>query len=199
MKIYCLGDSLTFGFGVKPSSRWANLVAAETGIEMINRGISGDTAVGMLSRLGGIISEIKEAHGEPQLVFVMGGYNDYFYSGSFDTARSSIGAIIHQLLSSGIDVLAGIPAQISSADIPENWSSLIDYRAGSAETDEYCSWLENYCRAFAVPFIDFRPCLQDSSGKLNEDLLLDGLHPNTRGHRLMADRFIQSLKEINIL
>lgn len=188
MKIYCLGDSLTYGFGVRPSARWTKLVADETGIEMINMGMNGDTAVGMLSRLGDIIREIKASSSAEQLVFVMGGYNDFFYSGSFETARSSIGAIIHQLLSNGINVVVGIPTPISTDDIPGNWSGLIDCRTGSEETDGYCRWLKQYCNAFGVPFIDLSDCL-------NGDMLLDGLHPNTQGQRLIAERFIQSLHE----
>ena len=51
MKLICIGDSLTFGYGVRPSQRWTRLCAQETGWEIVNEGISGDTTGGMLVRL----------------------------------------------------------------------------------------------------------------------------------------------------
>lgn len=51
MKLICIGDSLTFGYGVRPSRRWTRLCAQETGWEIVNEGISGDTTGGMLVRL----------------------------------------------------------------------------------------------------------------------------------------------------
>ena len=51
MKLICIGDSLTFGYGVRPFQRWTRLCAQETGWEIVNEGISGDTTGGMLVRL----------------------------------------------------------------------------------------------------------------------------------------------------
>ena len=39
MKLICIGDSLTFGYGVRPSQRWTRLCAQETGWEIVNEGI----------------------------------------------------------------------------------------------------------------------------------------------------------------
>ncbi|MCD8140286.1 MAG: hypothetical protein LUE17_11010 [Planctomycetaceae bacterium] len=48
MKILCLGDSLTFGTGVTRSNAWTTLVHKQTGYEVVNRGVPGDTTGGML-------------------------------------------------------------------------------------------------------------------------------------------------------
>ena len=51
MKIICMGDSITYGHGLSHlSQRWTDLVAARTGHALVNRGVSGDTTGGMLSR-----------------------------------------------------------------------------------------------------------------------------------------------------
>lgn len=50
MKIVCLGDSLTYGFGVSRSNSWTNIVNEETRLEIVNKGINGDTTSGMLAR-----------------------------------------------------------------------------------------------------------------------------------------------------
>ena len=61
MKLICIGDSLTFGYGVHLSQRWTQLCAQETGWELVNEGINGDTTGGMLARMqGGVLAELRE-------------------------------------------------------------------------------------------------------------------------------------------
>ena len=59
MKLICIGDSLTFGYGVRPSQRWTRLCAQETGWEIVNEGISGDTTGGMLVRLRALLAALE--------------------------------------------------------------------------------------------------------------------------------------------
>ena len=47
MDLICLGDSLTFGLGVRRGRCWTALFAEESGWNVSNRGISGDTTSGM--------------------------------------------------------------------------------------------------------------------------------------------------------
>ena len=51
MKICCLGDSLTAGYGVRPENCWVSLLNHRTSYTWINCGIPGDTSLGMLTRL----------------------------------------------------------------------------------------------------------------------------------------------------
>ena len=61
MRLICIGDSLTFGYGVHLSQRWTRLCAQETGWELVNEGINGDTTGGMLARMqGGVLAELRE-------------------------------------------------------------------------------------------------------------------------------------------
>ena len=72
MKIVCLGDSLTYGFGVSRSNSWTNIVNKETRLEIVNKGINGDTTSGMLARFNEDV--VKNS---PDIVFIMGGTNDF--------------------------------------------------------------------------------------------------------------------------
>ena len=72
MKLICIGDSLTFGYGVRPSQRWTRLCAQETGWEIVNEGISGDTTGGMLVRLRALLAE-RDICVQRPLVLLMGG------------------------------------------------------------------------------------------------------------------------------
>ena len=94
MKLICIGDSLTFGYGVRPSQRWTRLCAQETGWEIVNEGISGDTTGGMLVRLRALLAE-RDICVQRPLVLLMGGANDIFFSGTDTGARANMGAMLN--------------------------------------------------------------------------------------------------------
>ena len=50
MKIICIGDSLTFGYGVWRNDCWVTLISRSTGLRTLNRGVNGDTSAYMLQR-----------------------------------------------------------------------------------------------------------------------------------------------------
>ena len=75
MKLICIGDSFTRGFGVKKKESWVSQISIENA-DVINMGINGDTTSGMLARFtNDVILE------KPNYVLITGGTND-FISGS---------------------------------------------------------------------------------------------------------------------
>ena len=129
-KLICIGDSLTFGYGVHLSQRWTRLCAQETGWELVNEGINGDTTGGMLARMqGGVLAELREGGlgADRPYVLLMGGSNDVFYSGSDAAARGNMGAMIHKLFSVGVLPVVGIPLP---ADAPHAPRSILKRRSG---------------------------------------------------------------------
>ncbi|MBR3474123.1 MAG: GDSL family lipase [Oscillospiraceae bacterium] len=181
-KLYCLGDSLTFGYGVSPRERWLTLASERSGWQLMNRGVCGDTTGGMLVRLRELLTAVRK----PQAVMLMGGANDIFYSGSEQGARANMGAMIQQLLTAGVLPLAAIPMPIVPDWHPEEWGAVVDFRQADTLLKRYGDWLAAYCRVFHVKTVDFRPLFLDEEGSIRRDLYLDGLHPNPEGHRQMA-------------
>ena len=110
MELYCLGDSLTFGYGVKPAQRWIALASGE-GWTLHNHGVCGDTTGGMLVRLHtGLLPLLRREGGA---VLLCGGDNDIFYSGCASAAKGNMGAMVHQLLGLGVrPILAEIQALV---------------------------------------------------------------------------------------
>ena len=51
MELICLGDSLTYGYGVRSAQRWSTLVGQGLQCEVTKLGICGDPTGGMLVRL----------------------------------------------------------------------------------------------------------------------------------------------------
>lgn len=132
MRLICIGDSLTFGYGVHLSQRWTQLCAQETGWELVNEGINGDTTGGMLARMqGGVLAELREGGlgADRPYVLLMGGSNDVFYSGSDAAARGNMGAMIHQLFSVGVLPMVGIPLPADAPHAPRAWAAAVDFEA----------------------------------------------------------------------
>ncbi|MFR5846253.1 MAG: lipoate--protein ligase [Oscillospiraceae bacterium] len=180
MKLICIGDSLTFGYGVRPSQRWTRLCAQETGWEIVNEGISGDTTGGMLVRLRTLLAE-RDICVQRPLMLLMGGANDIFFSGTDTGARANMGAMLNQLLSLGVHTMIGIPMPICAENAPPAWAAVVDFRSAERQLEQYCAWLRRFSKCFGAECIDFRADFFDPNGRLKRELLLDGSAPDAGG------------------
>ena len=127
-KLICLGDSLTFGLRVPHSQAWPRLVARETGMEVLNLGISGDTTGGMLARLQTLTGGGPVAPDAMPVLVIMGGSNDIFYAGTDAVAKANIGAMIHQAMAAHMLPLVGIPLPGTGAWTGALVATLLDIR-----------------------------------------------------------------------
>ena len=176
MKIYCLGDSLTAGYGVSPQKNWVSLLHSRGNNQWINGGISGDTAPGMLTRLQTHVLPQK-----PDLVIWMGGFNDILLTGSSDLAKSCTMAFINHCAAAGVRPVIGIPFPLK--DVADPWCRLCDWASCRPVLEEYIDWLNRFCEAAQLRRVDFR----DSADLLQPD----GMHPTEEGHRKMAEAVIR--------
>jgi lysophospholipase L1-like esterase len=189
VKIVCLGDSLTYGFGVSRRNTWVSLAAERTGMELINCGINGDTTGGMLARLR---DEVR-AH-SPGGVLVMGGSNDIFVSGGAESAKANMSALSHQVIALGAVPLIGTPPPLDAENIRRDWASLSDAERAQRTGDTYAEWLRLFAGVFDIPVIDFRAAFEAvADAERRRALYIDGLHPTPEGHRLMADVLCRKL------
>jgi len=192
--LYCLGDSLTYGLGVRVSQKWTTLAAAG-GLRVVNMGVSGDTTAGMLARLQTLTAQ-PVYHLPPEerpFVLLLGGTNDIFFSGSDTAARSCMAAMVHQLSAAGYRPLVGIPLPIVAEAAPQKWAELADFAAAEETLAAYCQWLLRFCAAFDIPTVDFRKDYVNQDGTVCRELFADGLHPNPEGHKRMAQRLLEAL------
>lgn len=191
MKVVCLGDSLTYGYGVPRRDCWVRLAADRTGHQTVNRGINGDTTGGMLARL-----ERDVFHEKPDFLFLMGGANDIILTGSDLQARANMGAMVHQASGRRLRVAVGLPTPIYPELIPPAWRALTDFEVLLPVFTAYSNWLMHFCRIFSVKTVNFStPAFAPPQGKA---LSLDGLHPNAAGHRLMAEAFCSILPPLRL-
>ncbi len=189
VNLICLGDSLTYGLGVRTNQKWTTLAASDT-LHITNLGVSGDTTGGMLARLQILLQEPVT---QLPMVLVMGGTNDIFFSGDATAARGNLAAMVHQLSAAGCRPLVGIPLPICPQDAPQKWAKLANFETAAQLLEDYCAWLKLFCHTFDVPTVDFRSDYVNQDGSVRRELFADGLHPNAQGHALMARRLREVL------
>lgn len=203
MKIVCLGDSITNGLGVTAKNRWVSLVDEETDYDFVNKGLNGDTTSGMLSRFNEHV--IKE---QTDAVLIMGGLNDIIISESIvEYCKTNIFAMIHHARHANIMPVLGIEPASFPADgeetairppIKGEWKILFDPVRVCEQHKNLSEWIQMIGQVFQVPVLDFQSYFHreiKNSGEPYSEYFLDGLHPNRKGHRLMADAVHNFLRQ----
>ncbi|MDR0465914.1 MAG: GDSL-type esterase/lipase family protein [Deltaproteobacteria bacterium] len=185
MNIACLGDSLTYGSGVRREETWVFLAGKELAphVMLHNHGLSGDTTAGMLKRLHADVLPLR-----PDAVLLMGGFNDIAYEGSTTPARANIPIMARIVAEQGAVPLICIPPPYIPSP-REEWGSPNNLIKAATEYNRYADWLRDLCASSNYRTVDFRACFEER-GKLDktppDGYFLDGLHYNAKGHQVLA-------------
>lgn len=178
----CIGDSLTYGLGIPVRENWAALVGRALSWEVVNKGVNGDTSGGMLARLHrDVLTQ------QPDVVFVMGGANDFIMGCDVSIVKANLMAIIHQLRAMKIKVVVGAQPGCDAANVRWDWACLADFWGVAQKLESMARWLEDFCRVFQIPLIPLYDAFAKAVDGMEADYFIDGIHPNKKGHRLMAD------------
>jgi lysophospholipase L1-like esterase len=188
MKIVCIGDSLTNGFGVRRTKTWTYMTEQKLGMEIINEGINGDTTGGMLGRFCGSVFSQR-----PDAVFIMGGTNDLIAGADLGTVKANIMSMVHQSIGKIVEPILGIPPMVDLKNIREDWAEFTDFNDIAEKLVEYKKWLIKFGRLFNLKVIDFS--FEGMDYEKFKTLYLDGIHLNEKGQEEMADIFYRSIKE----
>ncbi len=166
--IVAFGDSLTRGYGTPPGKNFVTFLSEYTGIPIINSGKSGDTTSDALIRL----KEDVLDH-DPDIVIVALGGNDYFVGNGTEVVRANLTTIIRRIKREGVKViLIG-----GGREFDPEYEFIFDRLAKEEGVDGYVPNLTNI-------FL-FR-----------KDLLFDDVHPNERGHQIIANRVLPVLESV---
>ena len=192
MKIICMGDSITFGYGLADlSQRWTDLVAAHTGHILVNHGVSGDTTSGMLARC-----QNQVFAQEADAMVLLGGINDINITGEYRPVCANVVAITRQAMDLGLPIILGLPLPIAPEDMQAfGWDTFQDPVRSQALCQQYAQWVAGFAANKDLPLADFRSPFLLPDGSVRRELFQDGLHPTAEGHTLMADALCQVLEE----
>jgi len=174
--ILMLGDSLTEGPGLKKSQAYPFLVEQKlrtqgfSSIKVINAGVIGSTSASALSRLKWYLRS------NPDILLLALGANDGLRGLSTVQMKHNLAKTIELAVSKGIQVV------LAGMKMPPNY--------GAEYTREFERVFDQLAKEYKVVFIPF--LLEGVAGdpKLH---LPDGLHPNERGHQIIAGLVYKTL------
>ena len=177
-----IGDSLTFGYGIKKEDCWVSKIKKSSDFNVINKGINGNTTTDMLVRFNKDVLSYN-----PTKAFIMGGTNDLLCNRHIISIVENIELMVRDLISNNIDCLVGIPPDIIIGDAYKFFMQSSTYDYCKTSLPILREKLVNLCNKYNCDYIDFYTL---TNCNLNNNIYLDGIHLNTNGQNLMYEEFI---------
>jgi len=183
-KLVCFGDSLTYGYGVRPGKVWHQILKDTLGIRVLNRGRNGDSLLGMQMRLSG---DVLESLGDT--CFFMAGTNDLMMGKPFEEVFDQVISIKEKISKSGIKtiILTPPPGIAEMAEI--SWDSYPDYNKFNKSIEELSHL---YQKDNPKEFIDIYHGFMSLPNNERKSLYLDGVHLNEEGNAYLAKILIKN-------
>lgn len=175
--VLAFGDSVTYGVGAKRGEDYPTLLARDTGWQVINARISGDTAQRAVNRIGPLL----ERH-QPSLVIVELGGNDFLRKQPESQVKEHLRSILRTCQTFGVPTaLVSVPRlSLLRAGLGSLSDSAI-YEELAAEED-----------VLLIPDV-FSQILSD------ESLLADRIHPNSNGYKFLSAGILQALQTAGLV
>ena len=166
--IVAFGDSLVEGRGATPGRDFVSVLARRLGAKIVNAGRSGDTTAAALARLD---SDVLAR--DPKVVIVLLGGNDFLRRVPVEQTFANLQKIVDRIRRRGAAViLVGVSVGLLS--------------------DPYASEYTAVARRNAAGLV---PDILDGIMGNNE-LMADSIHPNDRGHAIMAERIEAMVRDV---
>lgn len=174
--IIAFGDSLVSGFNISAGDTFPAILSEDIDYDVINKGAEGDTTATALARVRDDVSNLK-----PDIVIILLGGND-FLSGNFTRIQTfnNLKSIVEILQEENISIIL---LEVDNGLFPFN--VVADYDLLARDTDVL--YMPNALSGILGSFSN----------------TVDFVHPNEKGHRIIADRtlpfLLQALADKNLL
>ncbi len=169
--IIFFGDSITAGYGIPIEQAFTSLIQeridkSDLNYRVINAGLSGETSAGGLNRIDWILRS------KPQIFFLELGGNDGLRGLSLKETEDNLKVMINKIRTAN----AKADIFLCGMQIPPN--------LGQDYTSQFKTLYADVAKEMNVKLIPF--LLEGVGGdpKLN---LSDGIHPNPKGHAIVAE------------
>ncbi|MGE1062364.1 GDSL-type esterase/lipase family protein [Megasphaera paucivorans] len=188
MKLVCVGDSLTYGYGVPSPCSWISLLREWSGWHIINSGSCGETTAEMRRRFSRNIVMM------PDLIFIMGGSNDILLNVSLHEIEENILAMIISAHMANMRVILGTPPRTKMESSVFGWQKRDDVGRHNEMLTMYRQWIITQSEKAGIPYVDFYEALQ-AADEQDIQVYVDGIHPNIAGYKILAQTAWNILKD----
>jgi len=142
----------------------------------INRGISGETTSQMLVRFQSDVITLR-----PKVVVILGGINDLAGNArprTLQTIEQNLASMVTLARDNGINVVLASLLPVRAYDTAKD--------SRPDQIRRLNEWIKQYATEHEVTYLDYYSAMADEKGFLKDALSNDGLHPNSRGYKIMA-------------
>ncbi len=177
-QVVFFGDSITELLNV---SDWYGEYSIKSGLELYNRGIGGDTTLGLYKRAGENVTCIK-----PKAVVLLIGTNDLGMGFDTEFLETNMESILQLFKKECPDCKV-----ILEAIYP-----VIEGRAGKRKNKDILEANRKYkalAEKYGAEFIDLTEKLSDEKGNLKLECTYDGLHLSARGYEITTKEIVKLL------
>ena len=176
-KLIILGDSLTEGYGVSQEAAFPTLLqkkfqADKSAWVIQASGSSGSTSASTLSRLKWLAKD------KPTAILILMGSNDGLRGLKPEETEKNLAAAIQWGQSQKIKLIIG------QLRVPPNYGQDYDKK--------FSAVYPRLAKKFKIPLAPFLLNYVAGDPKLNQP---DGIHPNEKGHEIIAENMYQYLKK----
>ena len=178
--ILFFGDSITAGFGVGPDQAFPAVIqqkidSLEWNFEVVNGGLSGETSAGGLRRIDWILRS------RPSVFVLELGGNDGLRGIDLDSTVENLEAIIKKVKNR----YPGTKILLAGMQVPPNLGP------------EYTTRFQNmYPRLAEENDVIYIPFILEGVGGESQFMQADGIHPNEKGHQIVARNIWERLKPV---
>lgn len=178
--ILIFGDSIAAGYGLEPSQAFPAIIqqkidSAGLNYEVINGGLSGETSAGGLRRIDWVLQRKVDI-----MILELGG-NDGLRGIDLSSTRQNLQNIINKALAKNPEM----KIIIAGMQVPPNLG--VDY------TREFQDLYPSLAEENNLPLI---PMILDEVGGYDEYMQPDQIHPNAKGHEIVAQTIWEMLYPI---
>ncbi len=177
--IVVLGDSISAAYGINVNKGWVALlqekiIHAKQSHRIFNESISGDTTAGGLARLDKILADYK-----PNILLLELGANDGLRGLSPLAMKNNLAQIIRRTEKTGATVL------LLGMRIPPNY--------GKRYVDMFYQVYPELAKKMNITLVPF---ILEDVALVKELMQKDGLHPNDKAQKIIADKIWEYLEPV---
>lgn len=164
--IICIGDSLTFGYGVHQNKSWVSLLKENCNHNVINKGVNGDTSTGILSRFDRDVLKYNT-----KICIIMCGTNDLLCGREVNSIIDNINIMIKDCLYNDIIPIIISPPRILDKLAKKLWESSLNYNYINEKLNLFNKELCLLCQKNNISFLSIYDLIS-----YNESYYTDGIH-----------------------
>jgi lysophospholipase L1-like esterase len=157
--------------------------------DFINRGISGQVTSQMLARFKADVLDLR-----PDAVLILGGTNDLARNVPLVAIENNYQVMSDLASLYRIKVIFASVLPVSDYHKADNASYERTVTRPPLYINALNDWLEKLCSQRGYTYLNYFDAVRDNRGMLQSDLSDDGLHPNSKGYRVMAPLVLEAIQ-----